>query len=1413
MTPEHHPWKRFWRPRAVALSASDGYLPDPEGEWGSVLAPEVRSFEEIAETPCLALLGEPGAGKSTALRGEFELRARHPREQGQVPPVWIDLREYGSETRLLDALRFHPGIQAWSAGTETLDLFLDSYDECRLRIDTLATLLPTALEGLDRRRLRLRIACRSGAWPQTLEQALSRLFSEDACGVADACRVYELAPLREVDVAVAASDGGLDASEFLREIGLREVEALASRPITLRFLIDAKRKEGILPRSKLALYDGGVRRHASELNPHRLDAGRRGALDADARLEMAMRIAAVTLFSNRAGVWAGTDADEVPPDFVTLAQLRGAVPGEERQRDTALLEVLATGLFSSAGASGRVWAHQTFAEFLAARYVVAAGLEDDQILGLLTSPGDPEGRLVPQLQETAAWVATMRPSIFDDLVVRDPEALLRGDLATSGDAQREVLAGALLAAYDDERLVEDGELQGFLHKLSHPRLASQLRPSIVDPCKGLGVRRTAVHLAEACDLRELQDELVAIALDVDEPGDLREAAASAVAAVAESVHRARLRPLLALDAREDPDDQLLGHALQVLWPDHVGVEELFRSLRRPRRPNFYGQYEDFVHRHLPARLRDVDLPAALRWVRDTPALDGAPRELLGHLADEILVRCWASAPADALLEDFAEIAARRIANHEDVVHRELRDELHGRIWADEPVRRRLVTLLLARVTRLPSIWDLWNPGFPFLGVQDREWLLAWIVAGEASPAALRNAAEALHRGRVVDDPTLITPLLQGYATSSVLREVFRPEVEPVALDSPEADRLRAAAQEDQLRRVRAEARAREEAALTSARADRVGRALQACENSGPQGFWRLATALSRGAGGQLSFTPRLDTTPGWTAIDDPMRARILEAARRSVRALDPEPDRWVGTDRVSWSALAGYQAIRLLLAHDPAFVANLAQADWSRWAATIVAVPSSHDDRDAHADLACRSYRQAPDEALRAVRAGIESDVARHQGVFGLSLLDGCWDARLSALVLEYARTLATPLVAFQELLVAALSRGDEEAIRFGLALVEGGRGDNLDRAALAGALLLIHAPIQGWDRVREAMACDREFGHGVLAALAQRPFGGMLAALSEADLAALYREAVEWRPYPDKEADDGDGWRSYMYDEPRLRDGLLEALTARGTFEAARAIEGLMRDLPQLDWLRYTVHRARTAARSRTWAPPSPGEVLALSGTRGARLVRSGRELREAVVASLRRLEAKLQLESQAAIDLWNAPVRRRRDGSTDDTLGRYNPKDEAALSNYVKRHLEGDLTGRGVIVNREVEISPGEGDARGERTDIHVNAVFRDDHGRIADKLTVVVETKGCWNPHLFSEMETQLVGRYLRNNGFEDGIYLVGWYDCPQWIEADRGRRGTEGMMREEVEQRLREQASSLSIAGVQVDAFVLNCALRA
>jgi hypothetical protein len=81
-----------------------------------------------------------------------------------------------------------------------------------------------------------------------------------------------------------------------------------------------------------------------------------------------------------------------------------------------------------------------------------------------------------------------------------------------------------------------------------------------------------------------------------------------------------------------------------------------------------------------------------------------------------------------------------------------------------------------------------------------------------------------------------------------------------------------------------------------------------------------------------------------------------------------------------------------------------------------------------------------------------------------------------------------------------------------------------------------------------------------------------------------------------------------------------------------------------------------------------------------------------------------------------------------------------------------------------------------RGNLTDVFVETFILLPNGDFGDKITVVIEVKGCWHDELKTAMETQLVDRYLVPSGYQYGLYLVGWFLCDKWDESDSRKRKT-------------------------------------
>jgi hypothetical protein len=264
------------------------------------------------------------------------------------------------------------------------------------------------------------------------------------------------------------------------------------------------------------------------------------------------------------------------------------------------------------------------------------------------------------------------------------------------------------------------------------------------------------------------------------------------------------------------------------------------------------------------------------------------------------------------------------------------------------------------------------------------------------------------------------------------------------------------------------------------------------------------------------------------------------------------------------------------------------------------------------------------------------------------------------------------------------------------------------------------------------------------------------------------------------------------------LRDGILEHLKKRGSFEACAALREVIETLPQYPGLRHQLEKAESLARAATWQPVSARQFLTLAFDCGKRIVENGDQLIEVVLKSLDRLNSKLHAELSPIKYLW-----------VPSGAG-YKPRDEEDLSDWVASHLNEDLRQRAVIVNREVQIRRG---PRGssQSTDIHVDAAIPGARANSYERLSLIIEVKGNWHDELLTAMRTQLRDRYLKGSRCLNGLYLVGWFSSPRWDEKDYRKRKIPEMSLEDSRGFFLQQATDLSTDGYFIESYVLNLSL--
>ncbi|MGO9689915.1 MAG: NACHT domain-containing protein, partial [Syntrophobacteraceae bacterium] len=1100
MSKKIYNWKRFWINREGQLNLSDGgYLSDPDSKYGIFANPDGLPFSSVAGTPCLILLGEPGIGKTHAIETEY----RSLVTSGQDRKLILNLRSYSSEDRL------HRELSQILASIQETDhslfLFLDSLDECLLRINTVANLLIDIFRGCPKDRLFLRIACRTAEWPIILEEGLIEIWGQDSVAA------YELTPLRRIDAIAAAEANGIDPENFQQEIDRVDAVPLAIKPITLEFLLNTYARSGELPKTQIELYNRGCQILCEEQSLSRLGAKLLGNLSAEQRMAAASRIAAVIIFANKYAVWTGPDLGNVPEEDITIQELAGGTEYAGgvffEVTDHAVRETLATGLFSSRGAERLGWAHQTYAEFLAAKHLSDHKMALQQILSLIIHPSDPGKRLVPQLHQTVAWIANNDQEVFNEVMRTNPEVLLRSDFATGDDQTRRNLVASLLNLIDREELLNfPRQNREKLSKLKHPNLSEQLKPFINDKSKNLFVRWTAIDIAEACELKELQLDFANMALDPEEDMKIRVEAAHAVYRMGEAEAKTVLIPLAKGEIGEDPDDRLKGISLYAVWPDNLAANELFKILTPPKREMYIGHYQVFLSEEVAKYLQPDDLAAALEWVRGTERRRFSS-DPLEEAKDSIILKAWDHLDHPGVLESFAEAVLARIKTHDLVVRGDQTHSFKTSLAHEDEKRRSvlktLISLLSASDERMSYIAHF-NTSFA-LG-KDIPWMIDQLLI-EGSYEGQIKWAQMIKTVFNFSDPEQVDAILSSVKGVPALAEVFHDFLMPVELDSPEAEKLR-----KQYRMIQ-ESQRRERPLVDPPPAQRVASLLDEVESGNLDAWWRLNLEMTLEPDSTYynhEHESDLTALPGWEAANEDTKARTTRAASRYILEADPAPEKWLGENVLDRPSYSGVRAFRLLMVRDPAFIENLSPEIWKKWAPAILGSPWSGD---AHGEelllnLVKKAYHQAPDEIINTLMALIEKEDREHGHIFSLRKVHVCWDDHLANALFEKAKDAKLKTESIGGILEELVSHHFEVSYDYIRSLLNHytpeGRRSQL--AFFAAEALLEDARVN-WQTVWPVLRGDEEFGRKVFESISYggRRDGGLINSLTEKELAELF--------------------------------------------------------------------------------------------------------------------------------------------------------------------------------------------------------------------------------------------------------------------------------------------------------------------
>ena len=536
-----------------------------------------QPLEHFRSTPAYVLLGDPGAGKTTAFKRECEA-----------------LGEASCFMTARDFLTFDPDDRPdWRGRT----LFIDGLDERRAGS-------PDKTAPFDQLRRRLaklgkpcfRLSCRTADWLGDNDRRHLTAVTPHGAAVV----VLRLDPLTDSNASeiLEARTNISDAPAFIRTATDRGVDGLLRNPQSLGLLADVVASNGTWPETRLETFDRACRHVVEKHDREHRHAGRTPTVDCT--LDAAGRLCAILILTGCAGY--ATEPDYANDDYLDPERCR-------YDRD-ALRYALATNLFTAENERRFTPVHRHLADFLGARHLarlIAGDLPTRRVLALITGE---DGTVVTGQRGLSAWLAALCRQARTELIERDPVGVVSyGEVRGFTTAEKQMLLAALCR--EASRLRSVTWTPEAVGALATPDMEPALRDALTAPAKEpYFVALVLLALAYGTPLPGLADFLFDLVCQghrwVQLPCMMLEAFLhNRTDCTTRDGKLARLLSDLTSGRVSDFNNELLGTVLTELYPHRLAPSEIWDYLSVTAQRYASGPYHHFWHFHLVENATDV----------------------------------------------------------------------------------------------------------------------------------------------------------------------------------------------------------------------------------------------------------------------------------------------------------------------------------------------------------------------------------------------------------------------------------------------------------------------------------------------------------------------------------------------------------------------------------------------------------------------------------------------------------------------------------------------------------------------------------------------------------------------------------------------------------------------------------------